>query len=141
MSDNNNNNNDTIMIFIVVFNIVIVNRTSLFSTSNKSIQMMIIKMIKLSIICNLFHLIIFSSYFNKYNILCDDNQINHDNNENDNKNLNSIITFPNLTTLQCDLIIKKHSKIHGVGIYAGRNYKRGEVVERCISISIPNDKG
>jgi hypothetical protein len=98
------------------------------------------KMIKLLIICNLYHLVIFSSYFNKY-ILCDDDQINNDYNDDDNENHNSVITFPNLTTLQCDLIIKKHSKIHGVGIYAGRNYKQGEVVERCISVSIPNDKG
>jgi len=99
------------------------------------------KMIKLSIICNLYHLIIFSSYFNKY-VSCDDNQINDNNNDDDdNGNHNSVITFPDLTTLQCDLIIKKHSKIHGVGIYAGRNYKRGEVVERCISVSIPQDKG
>ena len=98
-------------------------------------------MIKLSIICNLYHLIIFSSYFNKY-VSCDDNQINDNNNDDDdNGNHNSVITFPDLTTLQCDLIIKKHSKIHGVGIYAGRNYKRGEVVERCISVSIPQDKG
>jgi hypothetical protein len=102
---------------------------------------MIIKIIKLLIISTLYHLVIFSSYFNKY-ILCDDDQINNDNvNDDDNENHNSVITFPDLTTLQCDLIIKKHSKIHGVGIYAGRNYKQGEVVERCISVSIPNDKG
>ena len=69
----------------------------------------------------------------------DDNQINNDNNnddDDDNENHISVITFPDLTTLLCDLIIKKHSKIHEVDIYAGRNYKRGEVVERCISVSI-----
>lgn len=108
-------------------------------------MLMMMKMIKMLMIFNLYHFILFSSYFNKY-ILCDDNQINIENNDHNDNNdniddHNTVITFPNLTTLQCDLIIKKHSKIHGVGIYAGRNYKRGEVVERCISISIPHDKG
>lgn len=41
---------------------------------------------------------------------------------------------------QCDLQMKKHSKLDGVGIFAGRDYKKGEVVERCITITLPNDK-
>jgi hypothetical protein len=42
--------------------------------------------------------------------------------------------------LDCPLILKKHSKFDGVGVYAGRDYKAGEVVERCVTVSIPRSK-
>jgi len=40
----------------------------------------------------------------------------------------------------CDLLLKKHTNIHGIGVYANRNFNRGEVVERCIAILIPSDR-
>jgi len=42
--------------------------------------------------------------------------------------------------LDCPLLLKKHSKFDGVGVYAGRDYKAGEVVERCVTVSIPRSK-
>jgi hypothetical protein len=42
--------------------------------------------------------------------------------------------------LDCPLILKKHAKIDGLGVYAGRDYKAGEVVERCVTVSIPQHK-
>lgn len=40
----------------------------------------------------------------------------------------------------CELLLKKHTNIHGIGVYANRNFNRGEVVERCIAILIPSDR-
>jgi len=40
----------------------------------------------------------------------------------------------------CDLLLKKHTNIHGIGVYANRNFNRGEVVERCIAVIIPSDR-
>ena len=40
----------------------------------------------------------------------------------------------------CDLLLKKHTNIHGIGVYANRNFNRGEVVERCIAILIPSNR-
>ena len=40
----------------------------------------------------------------------------------------------------CDLVLNKHGTIHGIGVYANRNFNRGEVVERCIAVTIPSDR-
>jgi hypothetical protein len=42
--------------------------------------------------------------------------------------------------LDCPLILKQHSKIDGLGVYAGKDYKAGEVVERCVAVSVPEEK-
>jgi len=42
--------------------------------------------------------------------------------------------------LDCNLVPVTHSEIEGIGVLAGKNYKRGEIVERCIAVTIPNSK-
>lgn len=39
--------------------------------------------------------------------------------------------------LACPLIQKHHRFLPGVGVFAGRNFIKGEVIERCITIELP----
>jgi hypothetical protein len=38
--------------------------------------------------------------------------------------------------IECPIEYKSHNLLNGIGVYAGKSYKKGEVIDRCIGFSI-----
>ena len=43
-------------------------------------------------------------------------------------------------SFRCNLVQKSHDRIDGVGVFAGRNFAEGEVIERSVTVVIPTSQ-
>jgi hypothetical protein len=42
--------------------------------------------------------------------------------------------------VDCNLVQKRHNYFDGIGVFAGRDYQEGEVVERCVTFPFPEHR-
>lgn len=40
----------------------------------------------------------------------------------------------------CGILVGRNGQVGGIGVFATRNYKKGQAIERCIAFKVPHDK-